>query len=49
MKFCLLGKKLPYSFSKEIHTLNGFDYDLCEVEEEDNESLPCNIEDNPSK
>ena len=34
MKFCLLGKKLPYSFSKEIHTLNGFDYDLCEVEEE---------------
>lgn len=31
MKYCLIGKKLSYSFSGDIHRKNGFDYGLKEI------------------
>jgi len=34
MKFALLGKTLNYSYSKDIHSRLGYDYDLLEVDEE---------------
>lgn len=30
-KYCLVGEKLSHSYSKEIHTLRGFDYDIKEL------------------
>ncbi len=35
MRFSLIGKKLTHSFSKEIHTKMGLEYDLVELEEQD--------------
>ena len=32
MKYCLLGRKLPYSFSSVIHKISGLEYELKEVE-----------------
>lgn len=34
MGYCLIGKKLGHSFSKEIHNLCGLDYELVELEED---------------
>ena len=39
MKYCLLGEKLSHSYSKEIHTLNGFNYSLKEIERENLKSF----------
>ncbi len=39
MKACLIGKTLKHSFSKEIHTSLGVDYDLVELEERQVESF----------
>ena len=33
MKFGLIGKKLAHSYSKIIHELMGYPYDLIELEE----------------
>lgn len=33
MKYCLIGKKLGHSYSKVIHELQGLDYSLVEVDE----------------
>ena len=34
-EFCLIGKRLDYSYSKIVHNKLGYDYDLTEVKEED--------------
>lgn len=34
-EFCLIGKRLDYSYSKVVHNKLGYDYDLTEVKEED--------------
>ncbi len=34
MSYCLIGKKLAHSFSKEIHNQCGLDYKLVELEQE---------------
>ncbi|MDY6367187.1 MAG: shikimate kinase [Clostridia bacterium] len=39
MKFCLLGRKLPHSYSKIIHEKAGYNYDLVEVEPNDVEKF----------
>ncbi len=39
MKACLIGKTLKHSFSKEIHTSLGVDYDLVELAEGEVESF----------
>ena len=39
MKACLIGKTLKHSFSKEIHTSLGVDYDLVELAEDEVESF----------
>ena len=33
--FCLIGKRLDYSYSKVVHNKLGYDYDLTEVKEEE--------------
>jgi len=33
--YCLIGKRLDYSYSKVVHNKLGYDYDLTEVKEED--------------
>ena len=33
--YCLIGKRLDYSYSKVVHNKLGYDYDLIEVKEED--------------
>ena len=33
--YCLIGKRLDYSYSKVVHNKLGYDYDLTEVREED--------------
>ncbi len=33
--YCLIGKRLNYSYSKIVHNKLGYDYDLVEVKEED--------------
>ena len=33
--YCLIGKRLNYSYSKVVHNKLGYDYDLVEVKEED--------------
>ena len=33
--YCLIGKRLDYSYSKIVHNKLGYDYDLTEVKEED--------------
>ena len=35
MKYCLIGKKLGHSYSREIHQEKGLDYSLVEVDEND--------------
>ena len=37
--YCLIGKRLNYSFSKIVHNKLGYDYDLTEVAEGDLESF----------
>ena len=32
MKFCLIGEKLSHSYSAEIHSLMGLDYQLNQIE-----------------
>ena len=44
--YCLIGKRLDYSYSKVVHNKLGYDYDLTEVREED---LPSFIRSNPYK
>ena len=34
-KYCLIGKRLNYSYSKVVHNKLGYEYDLTEVREED--------------
>ena len=31
--YCLIGKRLNYSYSKVVHNKLGYDYDLTEVKE----------------
>ena len=33
--YCLIGKRLDYSYSKVVHNKLGYDYDLTEVKEEE--------------
>ena len=33
--YCLIGKRLDYSYSKIVHNKLGYDYDLTEIKEED--------------
>ena len=37
--YCLIGKRLDYSYSKVVHNKLGYDYDLVEVKPEDLESF----------
>lgn len=34
-EYCLIGKRLDYSYSKVVHNKLGYDYDLVEVKEEE--------------
>ena len=34
-EFCLIGKRLDYSYSKVVHNKLGYDYDLVELKEEE--------------
>lgn len=44
-KYCLIGKRLPHSFSKLIHNSLGLDYSLVELEDET--AVKSFVRDNP--
>ena len=44
--YCLIGKRLDYSYSKVVHNKLGYDYDLKEIREEE---LPSFLHDCPYK
>lgn len=42
MKYCLIGRKLPHSYSAYIHKKSGLNYELKEIEPEDIENFIIN-------
>jgi len=40
-EFCLIGKRLNYSYSKVVHNKLGYEYDLTELKEEELASFVC--------